>query len=254
MAAVSDPLWFDLPTLAQVQATDDHETNPLVGEFAEVKVEGRRVEVTAVGADGLWVTDLDDPPGDYNALYVYTFNKPEYTAADEGEYDDLEEREVEVGDRVHLLTGIDQEYLATTQISHPSYEFGPDLDPGVPPGAITIDAKTACDDDAMERLEASLVRAEHVTIPTDDASWADFAEYDQWPIDLGGCTVWAESAGTVPSWNPSGHKGESLAWVQGMLSEVWGTWILLPRDSSDIAGSWSAGSRAPSRPRPRPRP
>ncbi len=255
VAAVSDPLWSTLPTLAQIQASEDHETNPLAGEFAEVRTADRRVVVTAVGADGLWLTDLADPPGDYNALYVYTFNKPGYTAAEEGEYGDEEERDVRVGDRLTVLSGIDQEYLATTQIAHPTYAFGDDA-PAPVPDPVVLDAKTACDDRAMERLEASLVRAEGATIPTGEAAWADWAAYGQWPLALGGCTLWVESSGTVPDWSPPDHAGETLSHVQGMLSEVWGSWILLPRDPSDIAGASGArrAARGPARARPRPRP
>ncbi|MBN1334555.1 MAG: hypothetical protein JXB39_01190 [Deltaproteobacteria bacterium] len=260
VAAVSDALWFALPTLAQVQATGDHESNSLEGEFAELRTADREVVVTALGANGFWVTDLMDPPGDFNALFVYTFDRPEAVAAEEGEYAHAAGRDILLGERLSLLSGTDQEYLATTQISHPFYTFTRDA-PAALPAALVLDSATACDDDAMERLESSLVRAEDVVIPSSFSSDdPDFQDYGQWPIDLDGCRLYAESSGTVPGWHPADHAGERLSYLQGLLQEVWGKWILLPRDPTDIAGASSApGARTspsgpPARPVPRPRP
>ncbi len=66
-------------TIGQVQATDDHEENDLKGEYTAIRCVDRQVVVLAVGQSGKWVTDLEDPPGDYNSMFIYTYTKPEYS-------------------------------------------------------------------------------------------------------------------------------------------------------------------------------
>ncbi len=232
VTGVSDAFWYQLPTIAELQTTDDHETNPLEGEFTEVRVEDRNVVVVAIGIDGMWVTDLDDEPGDYNGLFIYSYNKPEYSSP-EGEYAD-ELIDVVPGMRLAMLGGGNQEYLASTQLSFPTYEFASD-EPATLPDAVDLGGDMACEDDPMEKLESSLVRAENVTIPDFDyAEGSDFYEYGQWPVTLGDCTLYAESAASVPGFAPSDYIGSTLD-LQGMLKEVWGKWVIIPRDEDDIS-------------------
>ncbi|MFH1463426.1 MAG: hypothetical protein ABIO70_03475 [Pseudomonadota bacterium] len=244
VSGVSDALWYELPTVAQVQAYDDHEKGPLVGEYTSVRCVDRRVIVLAVGEDGMWVTDLDDPRGDYNSLYIYTYNKPEY-ATPEGDIVDEELSFAEAGQRLASLGGGNQEYLATTQLAFPQYDFyeGEILEV---PEPIVLEPDDLCSNEIMERFEGNLVRAPGLTVPDFDyGEGSDFYEYGQWPLefDAGGCELYAETSVSVPEYAPSEHIGEHLDYIQGMLMEVWGKWIILPRDADDISSA--SRSRAP---------
>ena len=258
VSGTSDALWYELPTVAQVQAYDDHEKGPLLGEYTSVRCADRRVMVLAVGEDGMWVTDLDDPRGDYNSLYVYTYNKPEYSTP-EGDIVDEELSFAEAGQRLASLGGGNQEYLATTQLAFPQYDFL-EGDPLQVPDPILLEPDDVCSNEIMERLEGNLVRAEGVTIPDFDyGEGSDFYEYGQWPLafETSDCTLYAETSVSVPEYAPSDHIGEHLDFIQGMLMEVWGKWILLPRDAADISSATRGRSSAsaqvlgPARPRAR---
>ena len=256
VTGVSDALWYQLPTIAQVQATDDHEENNLKGEYTTIRAVDRRVIVLAVGQSGMWVTDLDDPPGDYNSMFIYTYNKPEYSTP-EGDVADEDIIYAEPGQRLASLGGGNQEYLATTQLSFPQYDFyeGEILEV---PDPIELEPDDLCSDDIMERLEGGLVRAEDLTIPDFDyGPESDFYSYGQWPVEFesGGCTFYAESSAQVPGFHPSDHIGESLPFIQGLVTEVWGKWIILPRDGDDIAiySESARSAKPPRRPSARPR-
>ncbi|RME27848.1 MAG: hypothetical protein D6798_03700, partial [Deltaproteobacteria bacterium] len=168
---VSDALHYAFPTIAEMNRIDDHETNQLAGEFAELSVADRQVVVTEIGTNGFWCTDIADEPGSYNSLYVYTFSKPEG---------------IWQGARLIELTGNNQEYLATTQLSFPVYsaEEGSMLDV---PSPIEIPVDATCDDDRMEAMESSLVTVTGASIPDDfgkgSEDYADYVEYRQWPIE-----------------------------------------------------------------------
>lgn len=243
-AGVSDEIWYAFPTIAEMQATDDVETNQLDGEYAEMRVADRSVVVTAWDAAGFWCTDTADAPGTGNSLYVYTFSRPDDTMA--------------VGKRVARLTGVNQEYLASTQLSYPNTASdGTDL---AVPEAIELTGSTACDELAMERLEASRVQATDWQIPegfgpgTDE--YADFEEYGQWPLTLGGCTVYVESGSTAPDFYPPDYVGQTLPSVSGMVKEVFDKWVIVVVDADDlVAPSSSRAARrgpriAPHLPRP----
>jgi hypothetical protein len=253
---VSDALWYELPTIAQVQQTDDHEDNPLEGEYTTVRTVDRRVIVVAVGLDGMWVTDLDDPPGDYNSMFIYTYNKPEYSTP-EGDVADEEVIYAETGQRLASLGGGNQEYLATTQLSFPQYDFyeGEILEL---PDPIELEPDDFCSDDIMERVEGALVRVEDLTIPSFEyGEDSDFYLYGQWPIEFqdGGCTFYAETGRQVPGFYPTDHIGQDVDYMQGLVTEVWGKWIILPRDADDISiySESQRSAQPPARPRLRAR-
>lgn len=228
-AGVSEAIHFATPTIPEMQGTDNHETNQLEGEFAELRLADRQVVVTALDPAGFYVSDLGVAPGNYAGLYVYTFQKP---AA-----------EVVVGARLTALNGQDSEYLASTQLNFPTLtvEAGTTL---TPPAAVVLDETNACDDNAMEKLEGSRVRGELVGVPAtftaDSDAYADFVTYGQWPITVGACTLYAESGSTVPDYYPPDHAGETLSFVEGMLKEVYGKWIFTILDPSDIGAAVSA--------------
>ncbi|MCK6520890.1 hypothetical protein L6R49_05540 [Myxococcota bacterium] len=245
---VSEPIWFTIPTLGEINRTDDHETNQLAQQFTEVRCLDRDVRVTTVGTDGFWVTDLSDPEGSYNSMFIYTFNRPDEDSAETGK------RGIYVGRRLTLLTGSNQEYLATTQLSFPTYEVSDEAEIEMPDPALL--PSSACgDNDALEGYEGGLVRVENVTVPTSFKSgtedYDDYLAYGQWPITLStGCTLYVESA-AVPEYTPRG--GDSLSLAQGTLSEVWGKWIIQPREAADLnmtpSGPPGRLSRLPARPK-----
>jgi hypothetical protein len=219
---VTDALHFQFPTIAELQAHPDHETNHLDREYAEIRVDDREVVVTARDAAGFWAADLADAGAGYSGIFVYTFQEPDDALV--------------VGAKLTRLDGIDQEYLASTQLSFPTVQTdGTILDV---PAAVLIDGTTACDDDAMEKREATRVRVEGVTIPATfvpgSAEYSDYESYGQWPIAVGSCTMYAESASTVPDFHPTEHVGATLAHVEGMLKEVYGKWILVVLESTAI--------------------
>lgn len=229
---VSDAIWFQRPTLAELQSTDDVSTNLLDGEFALVRAADREIVVTAREAAGMWVSDVMDAPGSGNGIYVYTFGKPP--------------DELPVGARVTLLTGIDQEYLESTQLSYPTMETDGTTLPV--PDAVEL---AGCDDDlVMEGLEGSRVRVSAGTIPADfgpgSDDYTDFEIYGQWPVTYGDCTIYVESTSTAPDFWPPDHAGETID-VQGMLKQIHTMWILVLVDDADLVPS------GPAAPAPRPR-
>jgi hypothetical protein len=227
---VTDAIWYDIPTIAEMQATDDPAVNALVGEYAEVQAENRQVVVTAVTTNGFWVTDVLDEPGSGNSLYIYTFSKP-----DEAFY---------VGAQVVKLAGIDQEYLETTQFYWPTIEAGTDTLPV--PDAIVLDEGTACDPEKAELLESSRVEAIGAQIPEDFTDSSDdydnFLSYGQWPLMVGTCKVYVSSSGTVPDFYPPDHAGETLPRVSGMDTDIFGDVIITVLDASDL--EYAAGPQA----------
>lgn len=235
-AGVSPALNFAFPTIPEMQATDNHETNQLEGEFAELQIAERQVAVTATDAAGFWVSDLGAAPGNYAGLYVYTFSKPP--------------EEIVVGARLSSLNGQNSEYLASTQLNFPTLgvEEGVTL---TPPAAVLLDGDTACDDNAMEKLEGSRVRAELPVVPasftpdSDTEAFTDFVEYGQWPLTVGSCELYVESGGTVPDYYPPDHAGETLSHVEGMLKEVYGKWIFLVLNPEDIGAAVAARKGTP---------
>lgn len=235
VTGVSDALWYEKPTVAQVQATDDHEDNPLEGEYTEIRTDDRTVVIVATGQDGMWVTDLDDPPGEYNSLFIYTYNKPEYSTP-EGDMAHEDIVYAEPGQQLASLGGGNQEYLATTQLSFPQYDF---VEGSIQelPDPQEIDSDTCGSDDLMEKLEGALVIARNLEIPEFEYGVdSDYYAYGQWPIEFqdGRCTLYAESGTQIPGFYPSEYIGTELDYMQGMLTEVWGKWIILPRNADDI--------------------
>lgn len=226
------PLYYALPTLAEMNEIEDIESNQLAGEFAEIRTADRDVRVTAVGVNGYWITDMDDEPGSYNNLFVYTFSKPT--------------DETVVGARVTLLTGSNQEYLGSTQLSFPTYEIGEDELVEVPE-PVLISASNCADLASLEGLESAIVRVENVSVPDNftgsDEDYLDYVEYGQWPI--GDC-LYVDNNVTIPDFVPT--AGQDLAYVQGVLNQVFDKWILLPRDADDLSAA-AGGPPASSGPR-----
>jgi hypothetical protein len=250
---VSEPIYYHFPTVGEMNRIDDHETNQLDGEFAELRVDDRDVRVSHVAADGFWVRDLDDPEGGYNSLFVYTFSAP----------DDA----IQLGRRLTQLNGNNQEYLATTQFSFPDYKVGDDDAVEMPAPAL-LEWSSCGDSDFLEGYEGTVVRLEGARIPSSFVSgseeYEDYLSYGQWPVESvsdqgSSCNFFVENSTSVPYFYPTEFVGQELDYVQGMLIEIWGTWILLIRDEEDLPASFrpsdsgDSAARKTHRPVPRPR-
>lgn len=228
---VTDTLWFNLPTLSEMQTVTDTETNNLEREFAEIRTVDRNVIIVTRDAAGFWATDIDDPPGSYNSVYVYTFGRP----------DDA----VIPGARLSLLTGNDQEYLATTQISFPNVIIDPGVNLTVP-DPYELNSTTGCTPDTIESLESSKVRIPNAVIPADfmnDSELGDkFTQYGEWPVQYGNCTVYVISNTTAPDFNPTDYAGTTLTSITGMFKEIYGDPVMVITDPADIVPAPSGPS------------
>lgn len=248
-AGVTEPIYYEIPTLSELNTVDDPETNQLDGEFAEVRCEDRDVRITAVGSNGYWASDMADAPGSYNSLFVYTFSKPD--------------PDIVVGARLGLLTGNDQEYLGTTQFSFPTNEVTDDSLVDTP-APLEISAEHCdgwkADANALEGMESALVTINNATVPSSftegNEDYSDYENYKQWPIqaDGGSCTFYVSSKSACPNFQPS--AGDNLGSITGMLNQVWDKWIFVVRASDDLpAGMCDATAGGPPpRPTPRTRP
>ena len=235
---VTEPLLFNIPTISEINDHEDNDTNHLDGEFAELRLSDREVVVSAIGTDGFWATDqlsLTEKgalPGNFASLYVYVFSKPEGIIE---------------GSRLTLLNGNDQEYLGTTQLSFPVYEVDEDAiytvyDP------IPVDAEILCNDRNMEALESAIIAIPGGTVSagfsegTED--YDDYLQYGQWPITLDGCEFYVDTSGAdfVPT------AGMNISAIEGIVSQVFSTWVILVTGSEDISTS---SSRPIARPAPR---
>jgi hypothetical protein len=238
---VTEAIHYAFPTIAEVQVTDDPETNQIAGEWGEFRVSDREVVVTVVGTDGFWVTDLLDGPAAYGSLFIYTFGKP---------------HNVVVGSHIASLSGGMQEYLATTQINFPTYTVVPDATL-TPPAPAVLDAAALCANSEVDPLlaeafESSLVELQGATIPdsvgVNGDDYADFLEFGQWPVTAdNGCVFYVESSSTV-DFSPPDHTGATVNHVRGVLTEVWNKWVIQVRDLDDldvVGASASARQAAP---------
>jgi hypothetical protein len=216
---VSDPIHYAWPTISEIQTTDDTETNNLEREYARVRAEDREIVVTAREAAGLWVTDLADAPGSFNSFYVYTFSRPD--------------EELVEGARIVQLAGIDQEYLASTQLSYPTIETDGTTLTVPDPFALTT-----CEELEMEGLEGTRVAVYDGQVPATfvegSEEYLDFETYGQWPLAYGDCTVYIDSGSTVPDFWAPDHVGETLPEVTGMLKQIFDEWVLVVTDEGDI--------------------
>ena len=105
-AGVSDGLWFDSPTIRQMQKGDLIRTSPLEGQ--QVEIEKGAMVASNVTGNGFYVTDLDDAglPMPFASVFVFTFSAP---------------TGVSLGDFVCYAAGGVQEHAGHTQIVFPSY-------------------------------------------------------------------------------------------------------------------------------------
>lgn len=168
-SACSETLYFAMPTLRQVQLTNDGTTSPLVGSFIEVR-RGDMI-VTGIQPEGFFLTDLTEAPGNgtagnFGSLFIFSYSFPE---------------DMQIGDRVESVTGTVQEFTGATQLVFPSWvkkDVPTNLADLPTPTIITEETcgppsaynETLCAYDAgnmdMESLESAVVKVQNVKTPT----------------------------------------------------------------------------------------
>lgn len=247
----SPVLWYRDPWLVDVSqppdeaALDALERSPL--ELKQIRVSGSRygangrMVVTGVYSQGYTLSDVQcgegaRPPcttGDYDAVFVFSFNRPlgEGTGP------------VEVGDVVEAVTGAVTEFNGLTELGFPqTYILDGERDPGQVPEPVVIDPAWLGTRIEMERVEAGLVAIENATVcELDD----DFETYAQWKLGLGeeGCAdsgsiVNVITQGQVNDFDPADYIGQVVPRVVGTLRPVnigsFNVWIIYPRDAEDL--------------------
>ncbi|MBW2526518.1 MAG: hypothetical protein JRI23_20220 [Deltaproteobacteria bacterium] len=160
IAAVSQPVYYALPTIADLQGRGAKTPYGAVAMQIDTDVP-HTVVVTRVSSNGFFVTDLADMyqpadgSGGYNHLFAYNFNTPEG---------------MQVCDEVTFLSGTASEFFGFTEISFPSFEvnylnadgvpFGPPECQVPEPTLIDPTVISPTDPVEMEKLESGLVRLE----------------------------------------------------------------------------------------------
>jgi hypothetical protein len=263
-----DPYVSDLQRPADEDAIDALSSSPLVDRqitvnASEYGADGKLI-VTSIYAQGYTVSDVECGPGgappcagrDYGHVLVFSFNRPR----DENGCD------IVVGEIIDGFAGAVQEFNGLTEIGFPqtfvaateNFNCGArvvDTASLPPPAHIAIDGPNAWMDNPalpqngliqFERNEAGLVSVDTATLgvgfpvacPLDE----QFETYKQWELDFGaGCEdpISAITAGTVSSWIPEDHVGDTLTQVVGSLRPVnasggFNVWILYPRSMDDL--------------------
>ena len=192
-------IYTQFPTVAQVQESDStiasplqHSYVPLLGYDPQLP-EGERREliVTTITNDGFYVTDMSDPPGSFNSLFVFSFSRPD---------------DIQTGDRLSKLAGIVNEFLGFTELQFPTWTIESSGKPL--PEAAVLDPSMVCIGTQMEAWESSVVRVDNILTDVSRASdCLDYNEYGQWPAVLPGECEGSEArinvvnVNTVPSWD-----------------------------------------------------
>ena len=220
------------PTIRNVQEVTPSDTLPtwetsaLDGDFVQIDLAGRTAVVTGVFSDGCYVTDTTEPGLSYSSVFVFNYSRPN----------------VEVGDKVVMLSGTDSEFYGFTELSFPTWKV--DGTAAIPTPVI-IDGTNVDDSNTLEMYESALVEVDDVTVcPIDD----NYTTYGQWAVTLGpasGCTaatgkINVVSASTASEFNPADYEGATLATVRGNLryhSAADPAWMIYVRSMEDIAAA-----------------
>lgn len=149
-AGVSQAVHYALPRIVDIQG--EASVTPYPFEGMEVNTQSpQNLVVTRVASQGFFVTDLGDQGQGYNHLFAFNFSTP---------------AGMRVCDRVSFLAGTVSEFFGYTELTFPSYRVDPisreDLDAGlcpVPP-PVLLNPTMIADPEAMERIEAALVRVD----------------------------------------------------------------------------------------------
>jgi hypothetical protein len=221
---LSPTIYVDHPTIRNAQITENIESSPLRGDYIEINTSGRELVVTGLTRDGFFVTDIDEPEGTFNAMYVFSFSRP----------GDLEQ-----GDRLTQLSGTGDEYYGFTELSFPSWRSAGQTERF--PSPVLLGAFDVGDDALMESLEARLIEVDNVYVcPLTE----EFETYGQWKVMLTGTSCSGDSGAltvmsnfTASDFDPGKYTDTTIAQIRGHLRYHVAPeppWILEPRSETDI--------------------
>ena len=245
----SPTLWYRDPYLQDVSqppdemALDALEASPL--QDKQVQVTGSRhgptgrMVVTGTYAQGYTVSDVacqDEDgtppcvPGDYDHVFVFTFNRPR------GEGGET----IVAGDVIDRLTGAITEFNGLTEVGFPQNFVGQGGGEDMVPEPVVLEPGWLDTRIEMERVEAALVAIDGAELcPLDD----EYETFAQWKLALGGScddrdVVNIITRGQVNDFDPADHVGQVMPRVVGTLRPVnigsFHVWIVYPRGMSDI--------------------
>lgn len=265
----SPTIWYRDPFIHDIQQADETAINPLLTsplEDRQVGVTGSKYNlpatcptmdcgkliVTSTYAQGYTVSDVDCGPGgtppcttgDYDSVLVFSFQRPR----DENGCD------LEVGELIDGFAGAVQEFTGQTEIGFPqTFVAATDqgcgnrvVDAASLPEPFHIDPSWLTNQIMFERAEGALVSVDTATLgagfPVACPLDAEYQTYKQWELDIGSsCTkpISAITTGTVATWVPEDHVGQTLTRVVGAFRPVnfttgGGVWIVYPRSESDL--------------------
>ncbi len=152
------PVVFETPRLSDVQGRTS--VAPLMGlshsplEHDSVRIERGTLIVTWVSVDGMYLTDVADPPG-FNHLFVYNYSTPESMRA---------------CDQVTRIDGIVGEFVGFTELNFPSWrrtrwEGMPGDGTCRIPAPVELTDSMLADPFTMEAYESGLVHLTNVVVP-----------------------------------------------------------------------------------------
>jgi hypothetical protein len=232
IAGVSETLWFDTPTIAQVQGPG--RDSPYVGQSIMV-TRGTDI-VTRISTDGMFVTDIADTTGFNTSIFLYNFETPD---------------NMRVCDRLTQFTGNLGDFYGFTEVDFPDWQsswWDPRAAPTCPvPAAHTLAPAEILDPAQMQKWESALVRIENVamsdtprscdldgngtvdyTVPAEndcqnacDADWkcteaVNYAGYHQFAVGVGDpatttpVKILINSYGTIAQFDPFGTWRQSI--------------------------------------------
>ncbi len=147
----SQILYFEDPSIHEVQAGQN---SPFLAKQVDLKAgEGHRLIVTFKSANGMYITDIDDPRGS-TSMFVFTFSAP---------------YGVRECDRLLRLSGNVADFFGGTQLGTPGWSVLPWISPQktgpcLIPDFNVIDGNVVASLDATESLESSIVVVKNPTI------------------------------------------------------------------------------------------
>jgi hypothetical protein len=260
---VTPAVYIDKPTVTDIQTSDSTIESNFEHQYVPIKGwdgtdTARDLVVTTVTNDGFHVTDRSTEPGTYNSLFVFSFSRPDG---------------ILVGDRLSDLSGIVSEFLGYTELGFPTWKVAERN--AVVDEPYRIDPTIVCDDEEMEKWEASVIRLDGIR--SDFASGSDcldYAEHAQWPAIIEGAEcggapsrISIVNENTVPSFNfppcsldspPTAAHDREVEYLVGVLRHLRFAdppWILEVRSCLDFPPELRPGDcdqllmRPPSGPR-----
>lgn len=150
-AGVSGPVFYELPSVRDIQGEGSTTPYPLEGMQVNTN-ELHTVIVTRVSSDGFYITDISEQDKGFNHLFAFNFNTPPG---------------MRVCDKVVYLAGTVSEFFGFTELSFPSYKLvypRDGVDTCQVPEPAVLNPATIANPIEMEKLESGLVRIRGYTI------------------------------------------------------------------------------------------